>query len=504
MDTLKFGCWPQNGSEPEPLEWLILEDTGEEMLLLCRYCIATKGFIFDFNDELREYRGNLWEYSDLRRWLHEEFYSAAFDEDQKKLILPTKIQTMRNDTEALDVFENKVFLLSKEQVEAYLPTPELRKGSRTVNAAHDPNVLPSDSKKLEDIPWWILPHIEQGGLCCISSGRDKGRQFSYVAYLQAVFAQGIHYHGRNVYHKDWAVRPAIRIRKIDKCGTKGMKLMCGGEAVTEEQVLAAIEEYKQKIKSPEYQNELERFARFMQTENKTCYRIGDITDFDGECVVNAANSSLLGGGGVDGAIHRAAGPELLEACRRLGGCKTGEAKLTHGFGLKAKYIIHTVGPIYPKNPSYQAVQTCERQLRSCYMRALDLAREHHIKAIAFPAISAGVYGYPKEAAALIALDAVAEWKRCNHCWIDVYLYCYDPKMFQIYEQANQKQRKRYEYRRLPANNRIYKLDHVCGQAYTLNTEQIWEPEVNGVYQDFAHGHIGSESIYFYDVYPMRR
>lgn len=86
MDTLKFGCWPQNASEPEPLEWLILEDTGEEMLLLCRYCIATKGFIFDFNDESREYRDSLWEYSDLRRWLHEEFYSAAFDEDQKKLI----------------------------------------------------------------------------------------------------------------------------------------------------------------------------------------------------------------------------------------------------------------------------------------------------------------------------------------------------------------------------------------------------------------------------------
>jgi O-acetyl-ADP-ribose deacetylase (regulator of RNase III) len=130
---------------------------------------------------------------------------------------------------------------------------------------------------------------------------------------------------------------------------------------------------------------------------------GDITTLTVDAVVNAANTSLLGGGGVDGAIHRAAGPGLLAECRTVGGCPTGEARLTRGYNLPCRYVIHTVGPVYSGRPSDRHL------LRRCYETSLQLALDNHLETVAFPAISCGVFGYPMEAAAEIAVDTAMRY-----------------------------------------------------------------------------------------------
>lgn len=154
---------------------------------------------------------------------------------------------------------------------------------------------------------------------------------------------------------------------------------------------------------------------------------GDITKQDVDAIVNAANTSLLGGGGVDGAIHRAAGPELLTACRKLHGCATGDAKATPGFRLPAKWVFHAVGPVWRGGSHGE-----DELLAGCYRRCLELAREHGLKSIAFPAISTGVYGYPPERAAEIALRTVRERVEASGLE-DVRFVCFNDETRRIYD-----------------------------------------------------------------------
>lgn len=154
---------------------------------------------------------------------------------------------------------------------------------------------------------------------------------------------------------------------------------------------------------------------------------GDITKESTDAIVNAANTSLLGGGGVDGAIHRAAGPGLLEECRKFGGCKPGEARITKGYELKARHVIHTPGPVYRDGKSGE-----EKILADSYFNSMRLAKENNLKSISFPAISTGVYGYPKDEACRIAVNTVLDFMVQENYTMDVYFVLFDNESHYLY------------------------------------------------------------------------
>lgn len=156
--------------------------------------------------------------------------------------------------------------------------------------------------------------------------------------------------------------------------------------------------------------------------------LADITKIDVDAIVNAANRSLLGGGGVDGAIHQAAGPQLVEACRRLGGCETGEAKITPGFNLPAHYVIHTVGPVWHGGQYGEA-----GLLSNCYRNSLYLAEENGLKSIAFPSISTGIYGYPIDMAAMIAVETVRSIDPDLKSVEEVIFCCFSRRALDVYQ-----------------------------------------------------------------------
>ncbi len=155
---------------------------------------------------------------------------------------------------------------------------------------------------------------------------------------------------------------------------------------------------------------------------------GDITKLEFDAIVNAANKSLLGGGGVDGAIHRAAGHQLLEECRTLNGCETGEAKITMGYQLPARHVIHTVGPVWRGGNNRE-----DELLASCYTSSLEVAVNNQCKTIAFPNISTGIYGFPKERAAMIAINTTKEFLAKSKTIIKVIFVCFDEENYNLYK-----------------------------------------------------------------------
>lgn len=155
---------------------------------------------------------------------------------------------------------------------------------------------------------------------------------------------------------------------------------------------------------------------------------GDITTLEVDAIVNAANTSLLGGGGVDGAIHRKAGPQLLEECRQLNGCKTGEAKITKGYNLPARFVIHTVGPVWRGGNNNE-----ELLLANCYRNSLKLAIDFNLKSVAFPNISTGVYGFPKDLAATIAIQEVNNFLKSSQ-FLDIYFVTFDNDNYLLYKE----------------------------------------------------------------------
>jgi O-acetyl-ADP-ribose deacetylase len=165
-----------------------------------------------------------------------------------------------------------------------------------------------------------------------------------------------------------------------------------------------------------------------ETLNRILVVQGDITRQDVDAIANAANQSLMGGGGVDGAIHRAAGPELLAECRQLGGCPTGQAKITRGYNLPARWIIHTVGPVWHGGQHHE-----DELLASCYRNSLALAVEYDIRTLAFPAISAGVYGFPLERATRIAIATVKAALAHSPVVEQVRFICFSDKAYRVYQ-----------------------------------------------------------------------
>ena len=164
--------------------------------------------------------------------------------------------------------------------------------------------------------------------------------------------------------------------------------------------------------------------------NRIRIHTGDVTKLAVDAIVNAANSSLLGGGGVDGAIHRAAGPELVAECRTLNGCETGEAKLTKGYRLPARYVIHTVGPVWQGGDKREA-----ELLASCYRRSLEIARDRDCRTVAFPAISTGIYRFPKDEATKIAIGTVSDFLQQNAVPDAVTFCCFDEPMAELYRRV---------------------------------------------------------------------
>ena len=582
--SIYFGYYPQNSNIPQPIEWLILDETEDDYLLLSRYCLHNS--YFSVNLELKDYDNHelLWENSVLKQWLNRDFYKQAFSAYEKSLILPVSVQSPCLSSEQSTDCSSHVFILSQEEADFLLPTRVLRRGICTSKAAE--GIGKSDP---EDIPWWILPRIESGHLQYIHSGSSHtSRQFSFVSYPQTADMDGVQCYWRSRSYNRLGVRPAIRVRK-----TTGLVPMAFQFSAPDHAVTAFCKKWKEKFKNPDtdplevldhyladdcrdlgFQMDCgkafdirylcsavsqqgegpETFKKFVSTvvdipllgsyiystwryynhwaydgteilspENREkfltllnriqqlaaagsqkaiSFSVGSILDYCGDCIVNPTDCSLSGSGGLDAEIHRAAGPELEKSCRHYGNVCTGSSVMTEGFRLGSRSIIHTVGPVYSKNGSWEEKQKQKLQLQKCYYSALSLCKQKNLHSIAFPSISTGSHGFPAEEAALIALDAIEHWLRCNDDSLQVVIFCRSQEKLQVYENAKAKQCCRYNYHlhTLSDNDYLYKVDHAEYKGYILKDHSYWK-YFPSIYSEIDYSSFGTMEILFDDRYP---
>ncbi len=427
-DFVQFGRYYQESPrEKTPIKWKVLDVQKEQALLLAERCLITSGYC-DHEEIQKDPSYGRWQNCVARRKCH-EFFREAFLGVERQFLLSKKVQDRPMEAGILE----QVFLLSEEEVVKYLPEEERR-------AMPTPVALANGAYKagFGEFPnhtcWWILPHLDQND------------------YPQAVFPNGeIHYHGRNVYHKDWTIRPCILL-------------------------------------------DLKYLKKEINSQSSIEIAVGDITKFDGDCIVNAANKSLLGGSGVDGAIHKAAGSELYYACKLLGGCETGHAKITKGYNLKARHVIHTVGPIYSGKPT-DAVM-----LASCYRGSLNVAKANGLHTIAFPSISTGAYGYPLEAAAKLAMKAMIDWVSFHSDYeMHITMMCFSEKNEVVYRKAHQSQRYAYWKNSM---GQIYRQDVMLRKLYVLTEQNVWDTAPAGMYAELEWGSLPMNQISMEENYPI--
>lgn len=400
----------------EPILWRILDIEGNNITAISEYCLDVLCFH-------SKYRYPTWKDSDIRKWLNTIFYENSFSPDEREVINQVRNETLPivdhdgNCYSGGDVTQDYVYLLDVKEVFRYFTSPRLRKALPSTSVPKAGTMLKSGERNINSIVdtdktifcnWWLRsPGSDECAGVCVAENGDICHKFFVTS-------------------PDIWVRPVIQVQRT---AYQDLFLAKGPRNSTQDSPQELLHEsflsigYKKDL-PPEV-----HCKSILYNGVWVNFRLGDITTVMGiDAIVNSANVSLLGGGGVDGAIHRAAGVELQNECRYLHGCNTGEAKITHGYNLPCRYVIHTCGPVWRGGYSGE-----EELLQNCYYNSLQLAVENNIRSIAFPSISTGIYGYPINLACRTACETVMRFLDSHPGKIDtVEWVLYEESTYELY------------------------------------------------------------------------